>query len=57
MNKRMKTARRSSFTLGELIVAVSSASRNSSEATLAVADLLRSGRVALGRPRQHRRRH
>ena len=56
MNKRMKTSKRSTFTLGELIAAVSAESRNSNEAMLAVTDLLRSGRVSLGRPSQHRRR-
>ena len=54
MNKPLKTARRSHFTLGDLILAVSSASRNSHEATLAVMDLLASRRVTLGRSR---RRH
>ena len=54
MNKPLKTARRSHFTLGDLILAVSSSSRNSREATLAVMDLLASRRVTLGRCR---RRH
>jgi len=47
MNKPLKTARRSSYTLGDLILAVSSASRNSREATLAVMDLLESRQVVL----------
>ena len=57
MNKSLKTARRSEFTLGDLIFAVSSSSRNSREATLAVMDLIKSGRVALGRSQSIRRRH
>lgn len=57
MNKPMKTAARSQFTLGDLIVAVSSCSHNSREATLAVADLLRSGRVVVGSRRSYRRMH
>ena len=48
MNKPLKTAARSQFTLGELILAVSSCSRNSREATLAVLDLLQSRRIVLG---------
>jgi hypothetical protein len=48
MNKHLKAShRRSHFTLGELILAVSSSSRNSREAAAAVTDLLRSGRVGL----------
>lgn len=57
MNKPMKTAARSTLTLGDLIVAVSSSSRNSREATLAVADLLQSKQVIIGQRRTHRRRH
>lgn len=56
MNKSLKTARRAQFTLGDLIVAVSSSSRNSREATLAVMDLLKSHRVTLGRSHTVRRR-
>ena len=57
MNKSLKTARRSHFTLGELIVAVSSSSRNSREATLAVMDLIQSRRVSIGcHPATSRRR-
>ena len=51
-----KPLRRSNLTLGDLIEAVSSESRNSREATLAVMDLLRSRRVVLGRPTVRRRR-
>jgi len=57
MNKPMKTAARSQFTLGDLIVAVSSSSHNSREASLAVNDLLRSGRVVVGLRRSYRRGH
>ncbi len=55
MNKPLKTARRAGYTLGDLILAVSSASRNSREATLAVMDLLTSRRVTLDRSRVSRR--
>ena len=55
MNKPLKTARRASYTLGDLILAVSSESRNSREATLAVMDLLASRRVTLDRSRVSRR--
>jgi hypothetical protein len=48
MNKRMKTSQRhSALTLGDLIVAVSSVSRNSRETAAAVTDLMRRGRVGL----------
>ena len=48
MNKSLKTShRRSSLTLGDLILAVSSSSHSSREAAAAVTDLLRSGRVSL----------
>ena len=57
MNKPMKTAARSQYTLGDLILAVSSCSRNSREASLAIADLLRSGRVVAGHRRSYRRGH
>ncbi len=56
MNKPLKSSR-SRFTLGDLIVAVSSCSRNSNEATAAVTDLLQSRRVVVGsRVRARRRR-
>ncbi len=46
MKKSLKTAHRN-LTLGDLIVAVSSNSRNNRETLAAVADLLDSGRVRL----------
>ncbi len=46
MNKNLKTAKQT-LTLGDLVVAVSSASRNFSETAAAVTDLLESGRVRL----------
>jgi hypothetical protein len=46
MNKPLKSnARRPLYTLGELIVAVSASSRNSREAAVVIADLLKSGQV------------
>jgi len=57
MNKPLKTAPRSQFTLGDLILAVSSVSRNSGEAALAVMDLLGSRRVVLKSEHSVRRRH
>lgn len=47
MKKNLKKANRSNPSLGELILAVSSVSRNNREAIAAVADLLESGRVCL----------
>jgi len=47
MKKTLKKANRHSPSLGDLILAVSSVSRNNSEAVAAVADLLESGRVTL----------
>ena len=46
MNKNLKTAKQT-LTLGDLVAAVSSASRNFSETAAAVTDLLESGRVRL----------
>lgn len=46
MNKSLKTSPRH-YTLGDLVVAVSSASRNSREAAAALDDLFRSRRVCL----------
>ena len=46
MKKSLKTAHRN-LTLGDLIVAVSSNTRNNRETLAAVADLLDSGRVRL----------
>jgi hypothetical protein len=57
MNKRIKTAARARFTLGDLIVAVSSSTRDSREAAIAIADMLQSGRVVLDTRRRSRRRH
>ena len=46
MKRALKVAHRN-FTLGELILAVSSQSRNSRETLAAVTDLLETGRVRL----------
>ena len=46
MKKSLKIAHRS-YTLGDLILAVSNQSRNSRETVAAVADLLETGRVRL----------
>lgn len=55
MNKPLKTNRRAPLTLGDLVVAVSSSSRNGNEAAAALADLFQSGRVSLsGRRRKVR---
>jgi hypothetical protein len=47
MKKTLKKANRQTPSLGDLILAVSSVSRNNREAIAAVADLLESGRVCL----------
>ena len=47
MKKSLKSAHRSNLTLGDLVLAVSSFSRNMNETAAAVADLLESGRVRL----------
>lgn len=47
MKKISKSSNRSDLTFGDLVLAVSSFSRNSSETAAAVADLLESGRVRL----------
>lgn len=47
MKKTLKKTNRTSPSLGDLILAVSSVSRNNQEAVAAVADLLESGRVTL----------
>jgi len=47
MKKPLKKAPRTSPSLGDLILAVSSVSKNNREAIAAVADLLESGRVTL----------
>ncbi|MEO8352013.1 MAG: hypothetical protein ABI680_09795 [Chthoniobacteraceae bacterium] len=47
MKKNLKKAPRTSPSLGDLILAVSSVSRNNREAVAAVADLLDTGRVTI----------
>ena len=47
MKRISKNATRSNLTLGDLVLAVSSSSRNMNETAAAVADLLESGRVRL----------
>ena len=47
MKKHNRKVCRSNLSLGDLIVAVSSCSRNSRETAAAVADLLESGRVRM----------
>ena len=47
MKKTSKHHSRGAFTLGDLVFAVSSVSRNPNEAAAAVSDLLESGRVRL----------
>jgi hypothetical protein len=47
MKKTLKKTNRTAPSLGELILAVSSVSRNNREAIAAVADLLDTGRVCL----------
>lgn len=56
MNKPLKSnQRRATLTLGDLVLAVSSSSRNQNEAAAALADLFESGRVSLsGRRRKLR---
>ena len=49
MKKNLKKVTRSNPSLGDLILAVSSVSRNNREAVAAAADLLESGRVCLTR--------
>jgi len=49
-------SRSRSLTLGDLIVAVSSSSRNSLEAAAALTDLFESGRVCLSRSTRRMRR-
>jgi len=57
MNKPMKSSSRSQLTFGDLVVAVSSCSRNSREATVAIADLLLTRRVVIGHRQMPRARH
>ena len=47
MKKTLKSNNRPGLTFGDLVVAVSSFSRNMNETAAAVADLLESGRVRL----------
>ncbi len=47
MKKNLKTATRVNYSLGDLIMAISSYSKNNRETVAAVADLLDSGRVRL----------
>jgi len=48
MNKSMKRVRRATtLTLGDLVLAVSSSSRNTTETAAAINDLFSRGRVAL----------
>ena len=47
MKKTFNHANRSALTFGDLVLAVSSSSRNMNETAAAVADLLESGRVRL----------
>ena len=47
MKSSFKTSRRQALTLGDLVLAVSSFSRNANETAAAVTDLLESGRVRL----------
>jgi len=53
MKKHLRKTHRSPLSLGDLILAVSSCSRNSHEAAAAVADLLESGQVRLLSRGQH----
>ena len=47
MNKPLKTARRASLTLGDLIAAIASESRNNRETAAAITDLFARRRVTL----------
>jgi len=47
MKKHLKKATRANYSLGDLILAVSTFSKNNRETVAAVADLLESGRVRL----------
>lgn len=47
MKNSLKSSSRQPLTLGDLVFAVSSVSRNTNEMAAAVADLLESGRVRL----------
>ncbi len=47
MKNSFKSSRRQNLTLGDLVLAVSSVSRNTDETAAVVTDLLESGRVRL----------
>ena len=47
MKKNLKKAARTNYSLGDLILAVSSSAKNNRETIAAVADLLESGQVRL----------
>ena len=47
MKKNLKKAARNNYSLGDLILAVSSSAKNNRETIAAVADLLESGQVRL----------
>ena len=47
MKKNLKKTARTNYSLGDLILAVSTASKNNRETIAAVADLLESGQVRL----------
>ena len=47
MKKHLKKTNRANYSLGDLIMAVSSYTKNNRETVAAVADLLESGRVRL----------
>ena len=53
MKKNLKKAARSNYSLGDLIMAVSSYTKNNRETVAAVADLLESGQVRLLSRGQH----
>jgi hypothetical protein len=52
MKKNLKKSNRANYSLGDLIMAVSSYTRNNRETVAAVADLLESGRVRFSTPGQ-----
>jgi hypothetical protein len=52
--KRNAKPTRSNYTLGDLILAVSSSTRNKREAVAALTDLINSGRVCLSSDRRAR---
>jgi hypothetical protein len=56
MKNSSKSGSHAKLTLGDLVVAVSSSSRNSREAAAALADLFDTGRVCLSGPRRRTNR-